>query len=130
MNRKDKLGIIERVREHFIDGNNPFGFDGMKGCRYRTKGGACCAIGLLIPDELYTEGLEGNTALTLPEDVEEHLGIANEKDRQFFRELQQCHDTAASTMGMDYTEKQSRLGELLGELQERVEDGRFDNHDQ
>lgn len=32
------------------------------GCRYRGKGGAKCAIGFLIPDDRYSEDIEGKSA--------------------------------------------------------------------
>jgi hypothetical protein len=36
-------------------------------CRYRAPGGLSCAVGCIIPDELYTEALEGRGVTTLVE---------------------------------------------------------------
>lgn len=39
--------------------------DGSKYCAYRTTGGEMCAVGCLIPDELYTREMERNPAQDL-----------------------------------------------------------------
>ena len=37
----------------------------MRRCRYRAPGGRACAAGSLLPDDLYCEGIEGETARQL-----------------------------------------------------------------
>lgn len=54
--------LFDKVARHLltqgrksVDGNGSL-------CRYRGCGGLKCAIGVLIPDELYSPELEGNPA--------------------------------------------------------------------
>lgn len=59
-------------------------------CRYRTKDGLKCAVGVLIPDELYTGRIEGLSAdhprvrLLIPG--------ADAWDEKFLLEAQALHD--------------------------------------
>lgn len=60
-------------------------------CRYRGDNGTKCAVGHLIPDELYRPELEGNVASTLCiREITEALG----HNRVLVRELQHAHDNA------------------------------------
>ena len=52
--------IYDHIWNHFIVEGNPFGYDHQEYiCKYRTTGGAKCAVGCLIPDDLYDEEIEG-----------------------------------------------------------------------
>lgn len=62
------------------------------GCYYRGPGGAKCAIGHLIPDEKYSEGLEGLTADRF--EVRKAAGIRF-LQAGFAGELQSAHDIPA-----------------------------------
>jgi hypothetical protein len=56
-----KLEIIDKVIAHF-EKQRDFGFDRDKSrCCYRTADGKKCAVGCLIPDELYHHDMEGQT---------------------------------------------------------------------
>ena len=61
--------------------------DGYTVCRYRTPEGLQCAAGCLIPDERYSEDLEGNGVETLMEFFTE-LG----HDVKLVAHLQEVHD--------------------------------------
>lgn len=74
------------------------------GCAYRGPNGRKCAIGHLIPDELYSSGMEcrsaygvlgmnGNVLITARDQLRAHLGIETEDDVRFLSDLQQVHDS-------------------------------------
>lgn len=65
-------------------------------CMYRIKGTKLsCAVGCLIPDELYSEEQEGNTVSSLiacyPK-IAEHLDVQTAADIDFLDSLQMLHD--------------------------------------
>ena len=68
-------------------------------CQYRGEDGAKCAVGWLIPDDLYHPHMEGKSVLRLfadhPELQEEPLFKAWPK--RFLCELQEVHDEAATS---------------------------------
>jgi hypothetical protein len=96
--------IFETVREHLLtQGERSIervkqnrGY--INQCRYRTSDGLKCAIGCLIPDEVYREELEGrglhdlirhykDLKFLLPSDIEEY-----EKGVRLLDRLQCIHD--------------------------------------
>jgi hypothetical protein len=63
-------------------------------CYYRYNG-LKCAFGALIPDELYSKDLEGETVLSVllkRPALNALLGIKSGEDREFLAELQRIHD--------------------------------------
>lgn len=80
-------------------------------CRYRTPDGLKCAVGCLIPDSEYDEGLEGGYRMTGAHNLIVSLG----HDADFAEELQIAHDNIeinkweesfrgiASDFGLTYT---------------------------
>ncbi len=65
-------------------------------CRYRTEEGAKCAVGCLIPDELYSPALEGSGIdkdwlISHREIAEIVVGV----DLKFLRSAQVLHDQVA-----------------------------------
>lgn len=88
------------------------------GCRYRAEDGSMCAVGCLIPDELYSEAIEFSISrlfaqavvkderiftadLTYPESVAvtKHLmglipGVSYDVVLKFLRSVQNYHDSA------------------------------------
>jgi len=91
--------------------------DGVR-CKYRGPEGTMCAVGHLLPDELYYRDLEGRSAPALLDDAShivarEHRELANQFERRvavlnkqshgasnssfhsFAKELQVAHDYAA-----------------------------------
>ena len=69
-------------------------------CTYRSDDGGKCAVGALIPDELYTMGMEGKPANLLIENCPELRTVFNPKDASFYRTLQwELHDNNAGDAG-------------------------------
>src|SRR4051812_610560 len=64
-------------------------------CLYRGREGKKCAIGCLIPDELYTPYIEGKRIFTLPMEIRKVLeeGATSTSSRiELLGELQDVHD--------------------------------------
>ena len=63
-------------------------------CAYRGEHGMRCAVGFLIPDELYYHGLEGKSAMDV--DITKLLNNVVTRQRQnlclFLTDLQDVHD--------------------------------------
>jgi hypothetical protein len=69
--------------------------DGGTACRYRGDAGRKCALGLLIPDELYSVEMEGRGAVRLLEqfpEIAKALGAESRQDAIFLVSLQRVHD--------------------------------------
>lgn len=63
-------------------------------CQYRSPSGDMCAIGCLIPEDLYDPKMEGKDFLSLVTEFPKMAGLflsSNEND-QFFDNLQDLHD--------------------------------------
>jgi hypothetical protein len=65
---------------------------GTKQCAYRGENGTKCAAGFFIPDELYSEDLEGKSLLA---DSVERLECFDGKGLSFLRTMQQAHDISS-----------------------------------
>lgn len=90
-----KAEVIKRLREQ--------GFLAMEEgmCRYRTPQGLKCAVGVLIPDELYSGSMEGygvGTLFTEFPHVMETLFPYHlmEEVKYLLIQLQNIHDTSVS----------------------------------
>ena len=55
--------VFDKVVTHLLSMKEMSAVDGS--CAYRGQGGAQCAVGCLIPDEVYTRKMEGHTVDTL-----------------------------------------------------------------
>lgn len=55
--------IFDKVKHHMLTQNQQ-SLDTYNNCVYRGVDGLMCAVGCLIPDEYYTEGLEGGGVKT------------------------------------------------------------------
>jgi len=62
-------------------------------CAYRGEGGLKCAVGVLIPDQLYTEMMEGSTVSGLLDEAEWELPEWMADNQSLLRDLQEAHDT-------------------------------------
>ena len=54
--------IYTKVRKHLLTQKERAVAENSASCRYRTPGGLTCAVGCLIPKELYTLEIEGASA--------------------------------------------------------------------
>ena len=81
---------FDTVAKHMLTQGRRSTTDGANTCRYRGSEGRKCAAGVLIPDEIYTEEMEGlgwrAVCETHPRVPQAHC--------QLISELQRIHDTA------------------------------------
>ena len=106
----DRQGIYRHVRRHLLEQGRCSTRPNV-GCAYRGEGGAACAVGCLIPDERYSDDLEGKAAyyanftpeMDVPrwpvlaaafgaDGVVGVVGVVGPGDRQFVSHLQRAHD--------------------------------------
>jgi len=57
--------IFNKVADHLLTQGKPALFDEIGDCAYRGQDGSMCAVGCLIPDELYTPEMELKSVDTL-----------------------------------------------------------------
>lgn len=61
-------------------------------CAMRGSGGRCCAVGHLIPDDVYTDDMEGHTIdVQIDEPWFNYLGF--HRFTELLQDLQRVHDT-------------------------------------
>lgn len=72
-------------------------------CQYRGPGGTKCAIGHLIPDDLYDPSIESLTFHSLPEYITDHI-VGDDEDyktkNQLLYRLQRAHDQYLNFYGI------------------------------
>jgi len=61
-------------------------------CMYRGPNGLKCAIGCLIPDDLYNKSIEYSNSFNLPVHILDYIGVKERSDRYFLSNLQRIHD--------------------------------------
>lgn len=99
--------IFETAAQHLLGQNQRAVDPGTVNCAYRTSNGLQCAVGCLIPDELYDRRMEGwgvvhidgempsDGVVTLNRVLEEAFGRElDNTDKAVLRELQNIHDDA------------------------------------
>lgn len=69
-------------------------------CAYRGDGGRRCAIGWLIPDELYSSAFEGEPVRFLPPMIQEFVGY--DTYPAFVEDLWAAHDNSTAPPDMRY----------------------------
>ena len=97
-----KQEIYDNVRRYFSAPGAKLAFDLDTGeCVYRfydedDHATRCCAFGCLIPDNIYTDSMEGNPWESVAHDYRlEGLIDKNEGVRQFMTDVQSLHDSCA-----------------------------------
>ncbi len=89
--------ILDKVVSHFEEQGGP-GVDKRRACTYHAEDGKKCAIGVLIPDNLYSPDMEDLTFKAL---VRRYAAVLRDghidpiKDFDFLSSLQLIHDSAA-----------------------------------
>jgi hypothetical protein len=83
----NKQEIFDTVAKHLFKQGKRAWRD-TKGCEYRSEDGSMCAVGCLIPDDLYHPSMEGYPVQDIAESVE-FLGSEN---LELLAELQLTHD--------------------------------------
>jgi len=83
--------IFDRVAKHLLQQNcvavTSFG------CAYRGYKNTKCAIGALIPDDIYDPDMEGNDIISLLNKYPSIKNLFEGVDKTFLDKLQQCHDS-------------------------------------
>lgn len=95
----NKQEVFDKVASHLLTQMKPSTEPdpgpetGLRGaCYYRSPEGLKCAIGCLIPDELYDPKFEGKRVSILPIDILRYIGVETDEDLLFLRRLQKIHD--------------------------------------
>ena len=88
-----KQEIFDKVARHLLVQNAQSMFANDSNlCTYRGGGGRMCAVGCLIPDELYHEGLEGMGVFQVQGTLEAALGPVDVTGLDMLHDLQTLHD--------------------------------------
>ena len=83
--------IFNLVVEHLFKQGRP-AYDGNRGCMYRTHDGLRCAVGVLIPDDLYDPAFETiEAAIVIQELFDADLADWREHE-DLLKKLQLIHD--------------------------------------
>jgi hypothetical protein len=92
--------IFDTVATHlFKQGRQSLhaGYDTM--CAYRGADGAKCAVGVLIPDELYNDMMEGRTIWGLLDTSDNGLPEWLSANKELLGDLQHAHDCVGNWSG-------------------------------
>jgi hypothetical protein len=97
--------ILNKVWYHFVTMKRSFGYDKIKKvCVYKTRGGAKCGIGCLIPNELYDPKMDCQASNAYSLGVHSNkfvqkalkkIGIRFKGNEQFLTDIQKAHDDSA-----------------------------------
>ena len=88
--------VFDIVVNHLFTQGRP-AYDGVQGCMYRAPDGLRCAVGVLIPDDLYYKSLEKNQSDCVIQDFfDEDLADWREH-KNLLRRLQDIHDNCLKT---------------------------------
>lgn len=108
----------EMIREYFSrpgaklarDKNpSPFlNFD----CKYRTPDGRKCAVGCLIPDELYNSRIEEKDVDDLLQ-IDEMSKLFAHVDRFFLKRAQSAHDSNTTVDAADFVRNLDQIAEAF-----------------
>lgn len=108
----DKQEIFNKVYEALLEQGKSSTKNGI--CKYRGQGGSKCAIGHLIPDELYNPNIEGLMFNSLPEYILENILENNEDCKSLLLRLQRAHDQQLNFYGIK--EWKERMKEIADEF--------------
>lgn len=82
--------IFNKVVAHLLKQGRPAREENR--CRYRTTDGLSCAVGCLIPDELYSPSFEGKSARKVIRELYARGRADWYEHRDLLNELQWAHD--------------------------------------
>jgi len=92
MNRQE---VFDKVAAHLLTQREKS--KDSYGCLYRSPDGLKCAIGCLIPDNLYDKAIENSPVDELPENILRFIGVEDSiEDINFLTDLQIIHDDSLS----------------------------------
>jgi len=90
MNRQE---VFDKVATHLLTQKVKSDENGY--CMYRGPNGLKCAIGCLIPDDMFMPYFNGCDVNGLPLKIIMHIGARNNEDLLFLSRLQLIHDNHA-----------------------------------
>lgn len=82
--------IFNKVAAHLLTQGRPAREEDR--CRYRTTNGLSCAVGCLIPDELYSPSFEGESARKVIRELYARGRADWNEHQDLLEELQWAHD--------------------------------------
>lgn len=85
--------IFTKVKNHLLS-QNAKAMGKYATCMYRTAEGLKCAVGCLIPDDVYTSRIEHKTVENLCDGAVKEFTFLKDFDKNFLRRLQVIHDNA------------------------------------
>jgi hypothetical protein len=93
--------VFDIVVNHLFTQGRP-AHDGVQGCMYRAPDGLRCAVGVLIPDDLYDPEFETNSADKVIHDLFKS-GLADWREHEkLLLALQDAHDNSFRTSVYDF----------------------------
>ena len=90
---------FDKIVARLIDGTGRAD-DGEGGCMYRAPNGLSCAVGCLIPDDEYDEGIEGEYVHAL-----DYLGCLDGLNVEMLEDAQDVHDYCRNWTGTKLNDK-------------------------
>lgn len=84
--------VFDKVKAHLLQQNSKALYKGSGGV-YKAEDGKKCAVGCLIPDELYEERFEGLGVLTLLQESTKLRELFEGVDTVLLMDLMLIHDT-------------------------------------
>lgn len=89
--------VFDIVVNHLFTQGRP-AYDGVQGCMYRAPDGLRCAVGVLIPDDLYDPEFETNSSDKVIHDLFKS-GLADWREHEkLLLALQDAHDNSLRTL--------------------------------
>ena len=93
--------VFDIVVNHLFTQGRP-AYDGVRGCMYRAPDGLRCAVGVLIPDDLYDTEFETNSSDKVIHDLFKS-GLADWREHEkLLLALQDAHDNSLRTSVYDF----------------------------
>lgn len=108
----NKQEIFNTVAQHLLS-QNERSMENDR-CAYRNSAGLKCAVGCLIPDEKYSEDLEGKTVRSFY-DTNLFEDVFDPKNNEIWRmlsHLQDIHDGASTVEWYDYLKEYAEINTL------------------
>lgn len=107
--------VFDYVIGHLVSqGKQSIQMEGREPCAYRGDNGLKCAVGVLISDEVYNDGMEGNSVDGLIKKFPREClitGIIKHKD--ILDDLQHMHDSLSTWQNQDsFSHAAQRIADL------------------
>ena len=107
--------VFDYVIGHLVSqGKQSIQMEGGESCAYRGDNGAKCAVGVLIPDEVYNDVMEGDSVDGLIENFPRECMITGiKKHKDILNSLQNMHDSFSAWQNQDsFSRKAQHIADL------------------